>query len=216
MQRRILLDNFPEMAPIVYTPTVGWACLNYHLLFRRPRGMYFSAADKGEMVRSRQQLSDLVTASTRCHGEGGRVARLLLLLHFSAGFEKQRLGRCMKKRKTPLGFSGTEHVLVCRLLWCGTGQATRLTQLWSQTARGFWAWAIWVSMALASQSESSICMWQVRSRHGEACSLDMPERDFASHSQVTMCMLLSVVQPCSRGLQPRARAAHCAGRGHQQ
>lgn len=39
------------MAPIVYTPTVGWACLNYHLLFRRPRGMYFSAADKGEMVR---------------------------------------------------------------------------------------------------------------------------------------------------------------------
>ena len=42
------------MAPIVYTPTVGWACLNYHLLFRRPRGMYFSAADKGEMVRNRQ------------------------------------------------------------------------------------------------------------------------------------------------------------------
>lgn len=49
--RRILLDNFPEMAPIVYTPTVGWACLNYHLLFRRPRGMYFSATDKGQMVR---------------------------------------------------------------------------------------------------------------------------------------------------------------------
>jgi hypothetical protein len=48
---RILLDNFTEMAPIVYTPTVGWACLNYHLLFRRPRGMYFSANDKGEMVR---------------------------------------------------------------------------------------------------------------------------------------------------------------------
>ncbi|KAK9842247.1 hypothetical protein WJX81_002558 [Elliptochloris bilobata] len=47
---KILLDNFPEMAPIVYTPTVGWACLNYHLLFRRPRGMYFSATDKGEIA----------------------------------------------------------------------------------------------------------------------------------------------------------------------
>ena len=32
------------------TPTVGWACLNYHKLYRRPRGMYFSAADRGEMV----------------------------------------------------------------------------------------------------------------------------------------------------------------------
>lgn len=48
---KVLLDNFTEMAPIVYTPTVGWACLNYHKLYRRPRGMFFSAADKDEMVR---------------------------------------------------------------------------------------------------------------------------------------------------------------------
>lgn len=48
---KVLLDNFTEMAPIVYTPTVGWACLNYHKLYRRPRGMFFSANDKNEMVR---------------------------------------------------------------------------------------------------------------------------------------------------------------------
>lgn len=48
---KVLLDNFTEMAPIVYTPTVGWACLNYHKLYRRPRGMFFSANDKDEMVR---------------------------------------------------------------------------------------------------------------------------------------------------------------------
>lgn len=34
----------------IYTPTVGWACLNYHLIYRRPRGMFFSAADRGEMA----------------------------------------------------------------------------------------------------------------------------------------------------------------------
>ena len=47
----ILLDNFEEMAPIIYTPTVGWACLNYHKLFRRPRGMYFCKA--GELLLAR-------------------------------------------------------------------------------------------------------------------------------------------------------------------
>lgn len=47
---QVLLDNFVEMAPIVYTPTVGWVCVNFHNLYRRPRGMYFSAHDKGEMV----------------------------------------------------------------------------------------------------------------------------------------------------------------------
>ena len=29
---------------------VGWACLNYHQIYRRPRGMYFSATDKGVMA----------------------------------------------------------------------------------------------------------------------------------------------------------------------
>jgi len=46
---KVLLENFVEMTPIIYTPTVGWACLNYARLYRRPRGMYFSATDKGEM-----------------------------------------------------------------------------------------------------------------------------------------------------------------------
>jgi len=27
---RVLLDNFVSMSAVVYTPTVGWACLNYH------------------------------------------------------------------------------------------------------------------------------------------------------------------------------------------
>ncbi|KAI8465581.1 MAG: NAD malic enzyme [Monoraphidium minutum] len=47
---RVLLENFVEMAPIVYTPTVGWVCSNYHALWKRPRGMFFTAADRGQMA----------------------------------------------------------------------------------------------------------------------------------------------------------------------
>ncbi|ERM95157.1 hypothetical protein AMTRI_Chr07g31070 [Amborella trichopoda] len=47
---RVLIDNIEDFAPIIYTPTVGLVCQNYAGLFRRPRGMYFSAKDKGEMM----------------------------------------------------------------------------------------------------------------------------------------------------------------------
>jgi hypothetical protein len=43
---------------------VGWACSNYHKLYRRPRGMFFSAQDKGEMVRG--QPSGPSSTSLRC------------------------------------------------------------------------------------------------------------------------------------------------------
>jgi hypothetical protein len=38
-----------DAAPVVYTPTVGQACLEFGALYRRSRGMYFSAPDKGDM-----------------------------------------------------------------------------------------------------------------------------------------------------------------------
>ncbi|XP_073027748.1 NAD-dependent malic enzyme 59 kDa isoform, mitochondrial-like isoform X2 [Primulina eburnea] len=47
---RVLIDNIKNLAPIIYTPTVGLVCQNYSGLYRRPRGMYFSAKDKGEMM----------------------------------------------------------------------------------------------------------------------------------------------------------------------
>ncbi|GKV13087.1 hypothetical protein SLEP1_g24152 [Rubroshorea leprosula] len=47
---RVLMDNIKDFAPVIYTPTVGLVCQNYSGLFRRPRGMYFSARDKGEMI----------------------------------------------------------------------------------------------------------------------------------------------------------------------
>jgi len=47
---RLLMDNFLEMAPIIYTPTVGWACSHFSHLYRRPRGMYFCRKDRNEMA----------------------------------------------------------------------------------------------------------------------------------------------------------------------
>jgi len=46
---RVLMENIRRMLPIWYTPTVGEACVYFGMFYRRPRGMYFSLNDVGEM-----------------------------------------------------------------------------------------------------------------------------------------------------------------------
>lgn len=49
LYHRILVDHTAEIAPIVYTPTVGKACLEYSSQYRKPRGLYISLEDRGHI-----------------------------------------------------------------------------------------------------------------------------------------------------------------------
>jgi malate dehydrogenase (oxaloacetate-decarboxylating)(NADP+) len=63
---RLLTDNIEEVMPIIYTPTVGQACLEYGSIYRRPRGLFLSIEDRGrirEILRHWPQQARLIVVT---------------------------------------------------------------------------------------------------------------------------------------------------------
>ena len=77
---RLLADHIEEMLPIVYTPTVGTACQRFSQIYRRPRGIFISYPNRGNIrkILANRPIKDIdvivVTDGERILGIGDQGA----------------------------------------------------------------------------------------------------------------------------------------------
>jgi len=55
---RVVMDNIEELLPIIYTPTVGQACIEFSHIFRLSEGFYITPEDKGDIRKNLDNWSE--------------------------------------------------------------------------------------------------------------------------------------------------------------
>ena len=70
-----VLKHLTDFMPIIYTPTVGEAALQYGSIFRRSRGLYITADDRGRVESVLRNWTDRIPRVIVAT-DGGRVLGL--------------------------------------------------------------------------------------------------------------------------------------------
>ncbi|KIY66306.1 malic enzyme [Cylindrobasidium torrendii FP15055 ss-10] len=73
---RLCLSHMTEFTPIIYTPTVGDACLQYSHIYRRPEGLFVSIKDKGNIKAIVSNWKQLDEARISVVTDGSRILGL--------------------------------------------------------------------------------------------------------------------------------------------
>ncbi|KAI0066794.1 malic enzyme [Artomyces pyxidatus] len=73
---KLCLEHMEEFTPIIYTPTVGDACIQHSHIFRRPEGLYISIKDKGSIGQILRGWPKLNEARISVVTDGSRILGL--------------------------------------------------------------------------------------------------------------------------------------------